>query len=137
MSGAALFAGPFLIGIVIIDPPRFGADRVMAVPVAPLLGRGQFAGLLGVGAGAALANLSLRLGELGRREEALAAIEEVMSSSAPPRSTSSSEPSQTTAGIPWSGGIVQRASMSVAVEDGVELSARRSSRYSPRESHIR
>ena len=37
MSGAALFAGPFLVGVAVIDPPRFGPDRVTAAPVAPLL----------------------------------------------------------------------------------------------------
>ena len=47
MSGAALFAGPFLVGIVIIDPARFGADRVVAVPVAPLLADADLAGLVG------------------------------------------------------------------------------------------
>jgi tetratricopeptide (TPR) repeat protein len=52
MSGAALFAGPFLVGVVIIDPSRFGTDRVVAVPVAPLFGDGQFAGLLEVNTGA-------------------------------------------------------------------------------------
>ena len=52
MSGAALFTGPFLVGIVVVDPARFGADRVVAVPVAPLLGGAEMAGLLGAGADA-------------------------------------------------------------------------------------
>ena len=50
MSGAALFTGPFLVGIVVVDPARFGTDRVMATPVARLLSDAGLAGLLGVGA---------------------------------------------------------------------------------------
>ena len=50
MSGAALFAGPFLVGVIVIDPARFGTDRVVAAPVAPLLGDAELAGLLGTGA---------------------------------------------------------------------------------------
>ena len=49
MSGAALFAGPFLVAVVIIDPARFGTDRVVAAPIAPLLGDAELAGLLGRG----------------------------------------------------------------------------------------
>jgi Trypsin-like peptidase domain len=52
MSGAALFAGPFLVGVLIIDPARFGADRVVAVPVAPLLGDAELGRLLGAHADA-------------------------------------------------------------------------------------
>ena len=52
MSGAALFAGPFLVGVVVVDPARFGADRVVAAPVAPLLGDAELAGLLGARADA-------------------------------------------------------------------------------------
>jgi hypothetical protein len=48
MSGAALFAGPFLVGVVVVDPARFGTDRVVAAPVAPLLEDAELAGLLGV-----------------------------------------------------------------------------------------
>ena len=51
MSGAALFAGPFLVGVVVVDPARFGTDRVVAVPVAPLLAGAELAGLLEVSAG--------------------------------------------------------------------------------------
>ncbi|HEY3981052.1 MAG TPA: tetratricopeptide repeat-containing serine protease family protein [Streptosporangiaceae bacterium] len=51
MSGAALFAGPFLVGVVVVDPARFGADRVVAAPIAPLAGDAQLAGLLGTTAG--------------------------------------------------------------------------------------
>ena len=50
MSGAALFAGPFLVGVVVVDPARFGTDRVLAVPVALLLGDAEVAGLLGADA---------------------------------------------------------------------------------------
>jgi hypothetical protein len=48
MSGAALFAGPFLVGVVVIDPARFGTDRVVAAPIAPLLDDAELAGLLDV-----------------------------------------------------------------------------------------
>ncbi len=47
MSGAALFAGPFLVGVVVIDPARFGPGRVAAAPVAPLLGDVELLSLLG------------------------------------------------------------------------------------------
>ncbi|WP_346619585.1 tetratricopeptide repeat protein [Blastococcus montanus] len=47
MSGAALFAGPFLIGVVVVDPARFGTARVVSTPVAPLLADPDLAGLLG------------------------------------------------------------------------------------------
>jgi hypothetical protein len=50
MSGAALFAGPFLVGVVVVDPARFDPDRVVAVPMAPLLADAELAGLLGVSA---------------------------------------------------------------------------------------
>ncbi|HEX5289590.1 MAG TPA: tetratricopeptide repeat protein [Streptosporangiaceae bacterium] len=51
MSGAALFAGPFLVGVVVVDPPRFGAGRLVVAPIAPLAGDAQLAGLLGTSAG--------------------------------------------------------------------------------------
>src|SRR5271165_661477 len=51
MSGAALFAGPFLVAVVVVDPARFGTDRVVAAPVAPLLAGAELAGLLEVSAG--------------------------------------------------------------------------------------
>ena len=47
MSGAALFAGPFLVGVVVADPAGFGTDRVVATPVAPLAGDPDAAALLG------------------------------------------------------------------------------------------
>jgi Trypsin-like peptidase domain/Tetratricopeptide repeat/Anaphase-promoting complex subunit 5 len=50
MSGAALFAGPFLVGVVVADSPRFRRDRLEAVPVAPLLRDGPLADLLGTSA---------------------------------------------------------------------------------------
>ena len=46
MSGAALFAGPFLMGVVVIDPAPFRTDRVVAAPVAPLLDDVELANLL-------------------------------------------------------------------------------------------
>jgi Tetratricopeptide repeat len=48
MSGAALFAGPYLIGVVIVDPPRFGENRLVAAPVAALPADAQFAQLTGI-----------------------------------------------------------------------------------------
>jgi tetratricopeptide (TPR) repeat protein len=50
MSGAALFAGPFLVGLVVVDPARFGADRLVAASVAPLLRDAELAGMLGTSA---------------------------------------------------------------------------------------
>src|SRR3954469_7105074 len=50
MSGAALFAGPFHIGVVVVDPGRFGTDRVVAAPVAPLLADPGLTALLGTSA---------------------------------------------------------------------------------------
>ena len=49
MSGAALFAGPFLVGVVVVDPDGFGPDRVAAAPVAPLLADADLAALLDTG----------------------------------------------------------------------------------------
>jgi Trypsin-like peptidase domain len=46
MSGAALFAGPFLVGVLVVDPDRFGPDRLVAAAVAPLLTDPALAGLL-------------------------------------------------------------------------------------------
>jgi hypothetical protein len=37
MSGAALFSAGLLIGVIIADPSRFGADRLLAVPIARAL----------------------------------------------------------------------------------------------------
>lgn len=37
MSGAAVFTGPLLIGVVVDDPARFGTDRLRVAPVAPVL----------------------------------------------------------------------------------------------------
>jgi tetratricopeptide (TPR) repeat protein len=47
MSGAALFAGPFLVGVVVADPAGFGTDRVVAAPIAPLVSDPDAAALLG------------------------------------------------------------------------------------------
>jgi hypothetical protein len=38
MSGAALMAGPYLVGIVVVDPVRYHTDRLLALPVAVPLG---------------------------------------------------------------------------------------------------
>jgi tetratricopeptide (TPR) repeat protein len=73
MSGAALFAGPFLVGVVVIDPARFGTDRVVAAPVAPLLTDAELAGLLDVRAdGVAGVGPRLRLAVTAETSLALA-----------------------------------------------------------------
>ncbi|MGE5765428.1 MAG: tetratricopeptide repeat protein [Mycobacterium leprae] len=46
MSGAALFTGPYLVGVITLDPGRYGTDRVLASPVAPLLENSATAALL-------------------------------------------------------------------------------------------
>ena len=73
MSGAALFAGPFLVGVVVVDPARFGADRVVAAPIAPLLDDAELAGLLDVSAdGVAGVGPRLRLAVTAETSLALA-----------------------------------------------------------------
>ena len=73
MSGAALFAGPFLVGVVVIDPARFGTDRVVAAPIAPLLDDADLAGLLDVSAeGVAGVGPRLRLAVTAETSLALA-----------------------------------------------------------------
>ena len=73
MSGAALFAGPFLVGVVVIDPARFGTDRVAAAPIAPLLDDAELAGLLDVSAaGVAGVGPRLRLAVTAQMSLALA-----------------------------------------------------------------
>jgi Tetratricopeptide repeat len=73
MSGAALFAGPFLVGVVVVDPPRFGPDRVVAAPIAPLLDDADLAGLLDVSAeGVAGVGPRLRLAVTAETSLALA-----------------------------------------------------------------
>ncbi|MCU1483158.1 MAG: Tetratricopeptide repeat-containing protein, partial [Subtercola sp.] len=47
MSGAALFTGPFLVGVLVVDPAGFAPDRVVAAPIAPLLADPTLARLLG------------------------------------------------------------------------------------------
>jgi WD40 repeat protein len=46
MSGAALFAGSYIVGVIVIDPDRFGTDRIMAIPTTILLGNREFAMLV-------------------------------------------------------------------------------------------
>jgi tetratricopeptide (TPR) repeat protein len=46
MSGAALFAGPFLVGVVVVHPAHFGTDRGRSDPVAALLADAELARLL-------------------------------------------------------------------------------------------
>ena len=47
MSGAGLVVGPYLVGIVVVDPARYGTDRLVVVPVARLLADPTFATALG------------------------------------------------------------------------------------------
>src|SRR3712207_4987211 len=47
MSGAALFTGPFLIGVVVVDPAHYGTGRLVATPLAPLLDDRTLTELLG------------------------------------------------------------------------------------------
>ncbi|MGN7200335.1 tetratricopeptide repeat protein, partial [Arthrobacter sp. SAFR-044] len=50
MSGAAVFAGRYLVGVVAIDPARYGTDRVHAVSMSGLLQDDpDLAALLGIG----------------------------------------------------------------------------------------
>jgi hypothetical protein len=42
MSGAAVFAGPYLVGVVIVDPVRFGEDRLVAAATSPLFADARF-----------------------------------------------------------------------------------------------
>ena len=42
MSGAALFSGPLLVGVVVVDPAHFGTDRLEAVPLAALAAQTDF-----------------------------------------------------------------------------------------------
>ena len=46
MSGAGLVCGELLVGVVIVDPARFGQDRLLAVPLTRLLAVPAFVDLL-------------------------------------------------------------------------------------------
>ena len=46
LSGAALFSGELLVGILVVDPPHFGTDRLEAVSLATILGEPGFRSLL-------------------------------------------------------------------------------------------
>ena len=52
MSGAAVFAGPYLVGVVIVDPARFGEDRLVAAAISSLCASVGFAELAGANAAA-------------------------------------------------------------------------------------
>jgi NACHT domain len=54
MSGAALFSGPLLVGVVTVDPAHFGTDRLEAVPVSAMAAEPTFCTLLTVQAEAEL-----------------------------------------------------------------------------------
>jgi tetratricopeptide (TPR) repeat protein len=36
MSGAAVFSGPLIVGLIVVDPARFGTDRLEAVPATAM-----------------------------------------------------------------------------------------------------
>jgi tetratricopeptide (TPR) repeat protein len=42
MSGAALFSGPLIVGVVIVHPARFGSDRLEAVPTTAMVAEAGF-----------------------------------------------------------------------------------------------
>jgi tetratricopeptide (TPR) repeat protein len=42
MSGAALFSGPLIVGVIVIDPAHFGTDRLEAVPVTMMVAEPDF-----------------------------------------------------------------------------------------------
>ncbi len=46
MSGAALFSGPLLVGVVTVDPAHFGSDRLEAIPVSAMAAEPAFRALL-------------------------------------------------------------------------------------------
>ncbi len=46
LSGSALFCGRLLVGVVVLDVPRFQSGRLSAVPAGRLLAEPGFAGLL-------------------------------------------------------------------------------------------
>jgi hypothetical protein len=64
MSGAALFSGPLLVGVVTVDPAHFGTDRLEAVPVTQMAAEPSFRALLT---------------EQAEKELALEKIEDIMS----------------------------------------------------------
>ena len=47
MSGAGLVVDAYLVGVVVVDPARYGPDRLVVVPVARLLADAAFAAALG------------------------------------------------------------------------------------------
>ena len=47
LSGAGLVVGPCLVGVVVVDPARYGTDRLVAVPIARLLTANGFCDALG------------------------------------------------------------------------------------------
>lgn len=46
MSGAALFSGPLLVGVVTVDPAQFGSDRLEAIPASAMAAEPAFRALL-------------------------------------------------------------------------------------------
>ena len=49
ISGAALLVGPYLVGVLLADPVRYGTERLVAVPITELLGQSEIATVLGLG----------------------------------------------------------------------------------------
>ena len=62
MSGAALFSGPLIVGVIVIDPARFGTDRLEAIPSPRWWRSPAFARCLSAIAGQALASGGRRCG---------------------------------------------------------------------------
>jgi len=51
MSGAGLVCSGLLVGVVVVDPARFGQDRLLAVPLTRLVGLASFADRVADGRG--------------------------------------------------------------------------------------
>ncbi|TDL37478.1 tetratricopeptide repeat protein [Kocuria rosea] len=62
MSGAAVFTGRYLVGVIVVDPSRYGTDRLRATPLASLLEiNAHLRGLLGAEVGVEPVRLPLPL----------------------------------------------------------------------------
>lgn len=70
MSGAALFSGPLLVGVVCVDPAHYGTNRLVAVPMSLIAAEPEFRALLAAHTG---------------RDVPLEAVEEVLTDTLRPR----------------------------------------------------
>jgi tetratricopeptide (TPR) repeat protein len=73
MSGAGLLVGPCLVGIVVVDPARYGTDRLVAVPADRLLSAAGFGEVLGAAPEPVAVGAQWRLEYAAGRAVALAA----------------------------------------------------------------